>query len=52
MPIVTRNCNGSLTVSDIIDGFRVARTYYGFTRRAAVRMFRAETRATNRKGAR
>lgn len=38
--IVTRNFNGSLNVSDIVKGYFVTRTYYGYTRRQAVRMFK------------
>lgn len=39
---VTRNLNGSYTVSDIIDDYLVNRTYYGYTKREAVALFRAE----------
>lgn len=35
------NPNGSITVSAIVDGYLVSRTYYWYTRREAVAMFRA-----------
>jgi hypothetical protein len=38
----TRNHNGSWTVSDIIDGYLVSRTYYSYTKRQALRAFREE----------
>jgi hypothetical protein len=43
--IVTRNINGSLNVSDIVAGYFVTRTYYGYTRRQAVRLFKQHIKA-------
>ena len=43
--IVERNYEGAYVVSDIVDGFRVCRRYYGYTRREALAMFRREVRA-------
>jgi hypothetical protein len=34
--------SGAVIVSDIVGGYRVARTYYGYTRREAVALFRRE----------
>ena len=34
--------SGAWEVSDIIDGYRTSRTYLGYTKREAVRMFRKE----------
>ena len=34
--------SGAWIVSDIVDGYRVARTYYGYTRAESLRMFKAE----------
>lgn len=34
--------SGAWIVSDIVDGYRVARTYYGYTRAQALRLFREE----------
>jgi hypothetical protein len=38
--LVTRNANGSLTVSDWIKGHRVSMTYYGYSEREARWAFR------------
>ena len=34
--------SGGWLVSAVIDGYRVARRYFGYTKREAVAMFRAE----------
>ena len=34
--------SGALIVSDIVNGYRVARTYYGYNMREAARLFRQE----------
>ena len=39
---IYRNMNGSWVVSSIVGGYRVARTYYGYTKREAARLFKAE----------
>ena len=36
--------SGAWIVSDIIQGQLIRRTYYGYTKREAMRMFRMETR--------
>jgi len=42
-PMVERvSHSGAWIVSDIVGGYRVARTYYGYTRRQAVALFRRE----------
>jgi len=41
------NHSGSWIVSDIVDGYRVARTYYGYTRAQALRAFKAEIKGVN-----
>jgi hypothetical protein len=37
--------SGAWEVSDIVGGYRVARTYYGYTRREAVALYRREVLA-------
>lgn len=39
---VTRQLNGSWHIMDIIDSQLVQRTYYGYTKREAQRLFREE----------
>jgi hypothetical protein len=39
--IIERNYQGAWVISDIIGGYRVARSYYGYTKREAIRLFRA-----------
>ncbi len=41
---VTRNLNGSLTLSTIAAGHLVQQTYYGYTKREAQRLFRTHIR--------
>jgi hypothetical protein len=36
--------SGAWIVSDIVGGYLVSRTYYGYTKREAVRLFREERR--------
>lgn len=36
--------SGALEVSAIINGYLVRRVYYGYSKREAARMFRAETK--------
>jgi hypothetical protein len=38
----TKNPNGSYTVSEIVNGYLVSRTYYGYTKRDAIRIFKNE----------
>ena len=41
--IATRHpISGAWMLSDIIDGYRTSRVYFGYTKREAVRMFRKE----------
>jgi hypothetical protein len=42
---IERNYQGAWVISEIIGGYRVARSYYGYTKREAVALFRADTRA-------
>ena len=37
--------SGAVIVSDIVGGYRVARTYYGYTRAQAVALYRREVLA-------
>lgn len=39
---IERKYQGAWVVSDIIGGYLVTRTFYGYTKREALRMFRAE----------
>ncbi len=43
-PTVTRNLNASLTLSTIEYGRLIQYTYYGYTKREAVRLFREHVR--------
>ncbi len=45
--VVMRNINGSITVSGIINGYRVQRVYFGYTARQARRMFRHDVRTVS-----
>jgi hypothetical protein len=40
--LVEKNYEGAWVVSDIVNGFRVSRRYYGYTMREALAMFRRE----------
>jgi hypothetical protein len=40
--IIVRNRDGSYLISDVIDGYRVARRYVGHTKRYAQQLFRQE----------
>ena len=42
---IERNYEGAYIVSDIVNGYRVARKYYGYSKREALAMFKAEVRA-------
>jgi hypothetical protein len=42
---VSKNHAGALIISDVIGGHYVQRVYIGFTKREAMRKFRAEMRA-------
>ena len=46
--IVVRNLDGSYSISDVIDGYRVARRYVGHTKRDALRLFRREIKQLNK----
>jgi hypothetical protein len=39
----TKNIYGAWTVSDIVNGFKIRRTYYGYTKREAMQIFKLET---------
>lgn len=43
-PTVTKLHNGALEVSDIIGGYLVRRTYYGYTKREAIAQFKQDTK--------
>lgn len=40
---ITKNHDGAIIISDVIRGYLVSRTYYGFTRKEALAMFKLET---------
>jgi hypothetical protein len=44
MTITKLTPNGAYEISDIIGGYRVARTYYGYTKREAVKQFKEMSR--------
>lgn len=39
---IERNYSGAWVISDIIEGYLVTRQYYFYTKREAIRQFRAE----------
>ena len=43
--IAEKNYEGAWVVSDIVNGYRVARKYYGYSKREALAMFKAEVLA-------
>jgi hypothetical protein len=40
-PIIERNASGDYVVSDIVAGVRLHRQYFGYTKREAIRQFKA-----------
>ena len=42
---IEKNHAGAWVISDIIGGYRVARSYYGYTKAQAVALFRADSKA-------
>lgn len=42
---IERNYEGAYIVSDIVNGYRIARKYYGYSKREALAMFKAEVLA-------
>ena len=44
MTVTKHPTSGAWVISDIIGGYLVTRTYYGYTKRESTRMFRSETR--------
>ena len=40
---ITRNINGSISVSTIIDNYLVTRTYFGYTIKQAKLLFKGDT---------
>lgn len=47
--LVERNTNGSISVSEIIKGHLVTKTYYGYTKKEAIEEFIADTKQEKRK---
>ena len=39
---ITKNYNGSITISDIIGNYRVKKIYFGYTKKQAVKLFKNE----------
>jgi hypothetical protein len=48
--IVVRNHDGSYLISDVIDGYRVARRYIGHTKRDAQQLFTREIKQLTKGG--
>ncbi len=49
MTITTnRNRSGGLVLSAIVGGYLVSRQFYGYTKREALQLFRAEIKAANK----
>ena len=44
MTITKLTPSGAYEISDIVGGYRVARTYYGYTKRDAVKLFKEMSR--------
>jgi hypothetical protein len=38
--IISKNYNGSITLSEVFKGYLQSRTYYGYSKRDAKRMFK------------
>ena len=49
--IFYHNANGSITISKLVDegGYFFRRTYYGYTKREAVKLFRQDFKVENEK---
>jgi hypothetical protein len=43
--MIEKNTQGAWVISDIIGGYRVTQTYYYYTKREAVQLFKQQTRA-------
>lgn len=41
---IEKNGEGAYVISDIVSGYLVTRSYYGYTKRESVRLFRAHIR--------
>lgn len=41
---IDRNAEGAWRVSDIIGGYLVVKTYYGYTKREAIKRFKQENK--------
>ncbi len=44
---IQRNHNGALVISELVNGYLVTRTYYGYTLREAKSMFKSQVRNGN-----
>ncbi len=42
--IIEKNREGAYVISDIVSGYLVTRSYYGYTKRESVRLFRTYIR--------
>ena len=40
--IIEKNINGSWTISELVNGALMSRTYYGYTKREAISLFQEE----------
>ena len=45
---IEKNREGAYVISDIVSGYLVTRSYYGYAKRDAVRLFRAYVRGEER----
>ena len=41
---VTRNSAGAYVIADIINGYRVQRTYFGYTKHESIALFKRSTK--------
>lgn len=44
MTCTKNKINGSWVISDIVGGYLVTRTYYGYTKKEAIQMFKNEVK--------
>ena len=44
--LIEKNLNGSLVISELVNGQFITRVYYGYTKRECIRMFRDEIKSS------
>ena len=45
--IIEYNLSGSMTISDIVEGYRVKRIFFGYTKREAIKAFKQYVESLN-----